>query len=132
MKRLVVAATFAMGALVSSALPTAACMEYCDWDPLVLVVTPAGHVAVVYDSVWTPSLLNLGVPLESYTTRHVYQAGRVATQVDMNIYVPAGLLFTYQTFDEVTTGLLGSGKVLASGYGTSGSSTHLQFTLPES
>jgi hypothetical protein len=130
-KRLVVAASFAMGAMVASALPAAACMTYCDWDPLVAVITPAGHIVPVYDSVWTSSPLDLGLPLESYTVKHVIQAGKTVTQVNVSIYVPAGLLFTFQTFNEVTTGLLGSGTVLASGYGSSGSTTHLQFVIPE-
>lgn len=132
MKRLVVVAAFAMGAVVATAPTSGAVMTYCDWDPLVVVVTPGGHVAVVYDSVWTPSLLNLGIPLESYTTQRVYLDGAPATEVDMTISVPTGLLFRYQTYDAVTTGLLGSGKQLAGGYGSSGSATHLKFILPES
>jgi hypothetical protein len=104
---------------------------YCDWDPIVLVVTPSGHVVPVYDSVWTSSLLDLGLPLESYTATRVYdRAGRPETQVDMEIYVPTGLLFRYQVHDMVTSGLLGTGSVYAQGNGTSGAPVHLRFVLP--
>ncbi|HEY1456581.1 MAG TPA: hypothetical protein VGG31_08785 [Candidatus Dormibacteraeota bacterium] len=126
------AAAAAMGVVLASALPASACLTYCDWDPVVAVVTPGGHLALVYDSVWTSSPLELGLPLESYTTTRVYDsAGRPQTAVDMTIYVPAGLLFRFPTHDVVTTGLLGSGQVLASAYGSSGAPVHLKFTLPE-
>jgi hypothetical protein len=49
----------------------------------------------------------------------------------MTISVPTGLLFQYSTYDEVTTGLLGSGTVLAHGTGTSGTPVHLKFTLSQ-
>ena len=131
MKKGFMAAVLAAGFLVASGIGAGACATYCDWDPLVLVVTPGGHIVPVYDSVWTSSPLSLGLPTESYTVAREYHAGQPVTQVDMAIYVPTGLLFRFSTVDEVTTGLLGSGTVLASGYGTSGSPVHLQFTLPE-
>ena len=132
MKKALVAATVAVGILLASPGAAEACFTYCDWDPLVLVVTPSGHIVPVYDSVWTSSLLNLGVPLESYTAKRVYtSSGRPATAVDMAITTPTGLLFRYSYLAQVTTGLLGSGTVLAYAYGTSGSSTHLKFVLPQ-
>jgi len=85
----------------------------------------------VYDSVWTSSPLDLGVPLESYSTNRVFVAGKPETAVDMAISVPTGLLLKYSTSDEVTTGLLGSGAVLAHAYGTSGQTLHLKFVLPQ-
>jgi hypothetical protein len=133
MKRLVVAGALALGLLAASPGSAAASTTWCTWDPLVLVVTPGGHVVLVYDSVWTPSLLNLGVPLESYTTKRAYTStGKAVTAVDMAIWTPTGLLFSYSTMDEVTTGLLGGGALLARGYGTSGKTVHLKFTIPES
>ena len=60
MKRLVVAGALALGLLAASPGAAAASTTWCTWDPLVLVVTPGGHLVAVYDSVWTPSLLNLG------------------------------------------------------------------------
>jgi hypothetical protein len=130
---LVVAGALALGLLAASPGSAAASTTWCTWDPLVLVVTPGGHLVVVYDSVWTPSLLNLGVPLESYTTKRAYtSSGKAVTAVDMAIWTPTGLLFSYSTMDEVTTGLLGGGALLARGYGTSGKTVHLKFTIPES
>lgn len=130
MKRVMVAAAMAAGLVVAAPISAGAMMEYCDWDPLVAVVTPAGNVVLVYDSVWTSSLLNIGLPVESYTVSRSYdEDGRPRTAVDMVVKVPAGLLFKFSTTDLVTTGPLGSGNVLASANGTSGSPVHLYFTL---
>lgn len=132
MKRVVVAAALAAGVLFASPVSAGAWCSYCEWDPLVLVVTPGGHIVPLYDSVWTSQLLNIGLPLESYTTSRVWSpSGQPETQVNVTIDVPAGLLFKFATMDEVTTGLLGSGTVLARTTGTSGTPVHLQFVLPE-
>ena len=132
MKRVLVAAALAAGIMAVSPVNAGAFMTYCDWDPLVLIVTPSGHIVPVYDSVWTSSPLDLALPLESYTVTGVYDnQGRPHTAVDMKISVPTGLLFRYSTFNEVTTGLLGSGTVLAHAYGTSGTPVHLKFILSQ-
>jgi hypothetical protein len=131
MKRVVLAAALAAGLLVSSPTSAGAWATYCDWDPLVLIVTPGGHIVPVYDSVWTSSPIALGVPLESYTASRVYVAGKPATAVDMAIFVPAGLLLQFQTQDMVTTGLLGTGQLLAQKNGWSGQTLHLKFTLAQ-
>jgi hypothetical protein len=131
-KKVLVAAALAAGIMVASPASAGAFMTYCDWDPLVLIVTPGGHIVPVYDSVWTSSVLDLGLPLESYTVKRVYdEHGHPHTAVDMTISVPTGLLFQYSTYDEVTTGLLGSGTVLAHATGTSGTPVHLKFTLSQ-
>ena len=131
MKRLVVAGALALGLLAASPTSAGAFVTWCDWDPIVLIVTPAGHIVPVYDSVWTSSPLDLAVPLESHTVARAYDSsGRPVTVVYMTIYVPTGLLFRYATTDMVTTGLLGSGKVLAYASGTSGKPVHLKFILP--
>lgn len=130
MKRGLVAAALAAGILLCTPVSAGAWATYCDWDPLVLVVTPSGHIVPVYDSVWTSSPLSLGLPLESYTTKRVYDpAGHPQTAVDMTIYTPTGLLLRYQVHDMVTSGLLGTGTVYAEASGWSGSSVHLKFTL---
>jgi hypothetical protein len=132
-KRLVVAGALALGLVAASPGSAAASVVMCSWDPLVPIVTPGGHIVLVFDSVWTPSVLNLGVPLESYSTKRALSStGKPITEVDMAISTPTGLLFSYSTMDEVTTGLLGSGTVLARTYGTSGKTVHLKFTIPES
>ena len=132
MKRLVVAGALALGLIAASPGTAGAFVVYCDWDPVVPVVTPAGNLVLVYDSAWTSSPLSLAVPLAGYTTRRTHDAaGNPQTEVDMTITVPTGLLLHYSTMDEVTTGLLGSGRLLARAYGTSGQAVHLEFTLPE-
>ncbi len=132
MKRVLLAAMLAAGVVVASPTAAGAWATYCDWDPLVLVVTPGGNIVPVYDSVWTSSPLDLGVPLESYTTSRVYDRhGHPETAVTMTISVPTGLLLQYSTTDEVTTGLLGSGTVLARQNGTSGTPVQLKFILSQ-
>jgi hypothetical protein len=131
MKRLVVAGALALGLLAASPTSAGAFATWCDWDPIVLIVTPSGHLVAVYDSVWTSSPLALAVPLESHTVARAYDSsGRPVTAVNMTIWVPTGLLLRYPTTDMVTTGLLGSGKVLAYATGTSGQAVHLKFILP--
>jgi hypothetical protein len=129
-KRALVAAVLAAGFLFASPTTAGAFATFCDWDPLVLVVTPSGHIVPVYDSVWTSSLIDLGVPLESYTVSRTYsRKGAPETLVDMTISVPTGLLLQYPTTDEVTSGLLGSGTLYARANGYSGTPVHLKFTL---
>ena len=132
MKRVVVAASLAVGLLFASPTGASAWATFCDWDPVVPIVTPGGHIVLVYDSVWTSQPLQLGLPLATYTASRVYDSvGRPRTAVDMAIYVPAGLLFRFTTYNMVTSGLLGSGTVYAAKYGTSGTPVHLKFTLAQ-
>ncbi len=130
MKKLVVAGALALGLMAATPGSAGAWVVYCDWDPVVPIVTPEGHIVLVYDSVWTSSPLSLAVPLATYTVARAHDShGRPVTAVDMAITVPTGVLLRYSTMDEVTTGLLGSGKVLARAYGTSGKTVHLKFTI---
>jgi hypothetical protein len=132
LKKMVVAAALAVGLLFASPSSAAAWATFCDWDPLILVVTPGGHIVPVYASVWTSSPLNLGLPLASYKASRVYDVGgNPHTAIDMTIWVPAGLLFQFQTYDMATSGLLGTGTVYAAKYGRSGTLTHLYYTLPQ-
>jgi hypothetical protein len=119
----------AAGLLVAAPVQAGAMMEWCDWDPIVPIITPAGNLVLLYDSVWTTSPLHLALPVSSYTVSRVYLKGQALTAVDMVISVPAGLLFRYSTLNMVTTGPLGSGQVLASATGNSGTPVHLKFTL---
>src|SRR5207247_10133366 len=124
------AAPVAAGLVLCSPTGAAAWPTYCDWDPIVPIVTPGGHIVLVYDSVWTQSPLSLGLPLATYTTSRVYDsAHQPHTAVDMKITVPTGLLFRYTTYDMVTSGLLGSGNVYAATYGNSGTPVQLYITI---
>ena len=130
MRRVVLAAAMAVAAAGLASAPALAWATSCDWDPVVLVVTPGGHLVPVYDSVWTAPGLNIGLPVESYTTSRAYDAaGQPVTRVDMAISVPAGLLLQFQTTDMVTSGLLGSGHVYGTATGWSGQTLHIKFTL---
>jgi hypothetical protein len=132
LKRWVVASFLAITATMASATSAGAWTAFCDWDPVVLIITPGGNIVPVFDSVWTSSPLDLALPLESYTVKRAYDSqGHPVTAVDMTIYVPTGLLFNYPTQDYVTSGLLGSGHVYAHASGTSGKPVHLKFTIPK-
>jgi hypothetical protein len=125
-----VAAAIAAGLAFATPVSAGAMVEWCDWDPVVPVVTPAGNVVLLFESVWTSSPLNIGLPVSSYTVSRTYDLhGRPLTAVDMVINVPTGLLWRFSTLNLVTTGPLGSGTVLAKQNGTSGSPVHLYFTL---
>jgi len=128
-KRGLIAAIVAAGFLVATPVSAGAWATYCDWDPLVPVITPAGHIVLLYDSVWTSSPLSLGLPIATSRTSRVYVDGKAETAVDTAIWVPAGLLLQFRVTDMVTTGLLGSGSVLATQQGWSGQTLHLKFTL---
>jgi len=129
-KKALIAATTAVGLMLASPGAAQAAYTHCDWDPIVPVITPAGHIVLVYDSVWTAYATSLGLPLASYTAKRAYDSsGRPVTAVDMAITTPTGLLFRYSYLAQVTTGLLGSGTVLAYSYGTSSTPTHLKFVL---
>lgn len=47
MKRVLVAAAMAAGLIVAAPTSAGAMMEWCDWDPLVAVVTPGGNVVLL-------------------------------------------------------------------------------------
>lgn len=130
MRRFVFGVAAAFVAIGGSATVAGAFDEYCDWDPPVAILTPAGNLVTVHDSVWTAGLLQIGVPVTSYSVSRAYdRAGNPVTAVDMVVTVPAGLLSNFRTQDYVATGPLLSGTVLASAAGTSGSPTHLRFNL---
>ena len=129
MRRVVLAALLAAAVGVLTPTTAGAWATYCEWDPLVPVITPSGNVVLLYDSVWTSSPLHIGLPLATSSTSRVYVAGKPATAVDTAIWVPVGLLLRFPVHDMVTTGLLGSGNVLATKDGWSGQTLHLKYTL---
>lgn len=130
MRRLILGAFAAVAALAAGPAAAGAYAEYCDWDPPVAIVTPAGNLVTVHDSVWTSSVLNIGTPVTTYAATRTYdRKGNAETAVDMAITVPAGLLYSFQVQDYVATGPLLSGTVLASASGYSGQTLHLYFTL---
>ncbi len=134
MKRLLIVGALVVGALGTTVTQAGAMENFCDWDPATVVITPGGHIATVYVSVWTSHLLDLGLPIATSTTRRAYDAeGNPVTNVDTSIWVPGSLLFgNFQTLDMATTGPLGSGSRLAATYSSAGRITHLHYTLTES
>jgi hypothetical protein len=133
LKRRLLALIFgATAALSVSGSQAFAWMSYCDWDPPVLILTPGGNLVAVHDSVWTSSLLNIGLPVSGYTATRVYgPEGQPETAVDMTVSVPTELLWHYHYTAFVATGPLLSGQVLAYGQGYGTAPVHLKFVLPE-
>lgn len=133
MRKFVLAGLMAALSSMVAAAPASAWAEYCDWDPPVLIQTPSGNSVLVYDTVFTSSLLQVGLPVESYSVARAYdEDGNPVTAVDMAISVPAGLVSQFSLLGVVSTGLNGSGQVLGSSSGSSGSVTHVKFTLYQS
>jgi hypothetical protein len=125
-----VAAAMAAGLAFATPISAGAALTWCDWDPIVPIVTPGGNLVLVFDSVWTSSPLHLALPIASYSVSRVYgNDEQLMTAVDMVISVPSGLLFRFRTMNMVTTGPFGSGEVLASASGSSGTPVHLKFTI---
>ena len=131
MKRLLISGALLVGMLGTQVTQVAAMESYCDSDPPVAVITPSGHLTVVYVDVYSQLPL-VALPLESHTATRAYDAdGNPVTQVDMTVTSPAASLLQFRTYTVVSTGLLGGGQVLASTYGSSGQTAHLRFTLPQ-
>ena len=122
----------ALGSLVAVA-PAAAMVDYCDWEPILVITTPDGNLVPVFDSVYTNSVLKVGLPIESYTATRAFDGeGNPVTQVDLSVYVPSGLLIRFNIRADVTTGPMGTGDLLGRSLGVSNHVTHVRFTLPQS
>ncbi len=131
MRRLFIAGILSSLLSLGGAAPAQAMVEYCDWDPPVLIVTPGGNLVAIHDSVWTSRLTWVGLPLESHrVSRATDEEGNPVTDVDMTMTVPGHILFgNFPTLNVVATGALGGGQVLAIARGQSGQPVHLHFRL---
>ena len=105
--------------------------SWCDTDPLILVVTPGGHIVPVYVDVQGQGLTNSPQVLAStilFTSYRDSAAGK-KTAVDMTVYVPNGLTGSFATRATASSGPLRTGTVYASTSGSSGSTMHLRYLL---
>ena len=139
MKRLVLVACLLLSLIVAAATtaaPVAAGEEWCDVDPVVLIVTPHGALVPVFANTGAAGLLNTPAALLSLLqTRATVRPGADghSTLVDLAITVPNLPLLSWGSFPTRTTissGPLGTGRVYGRATGTSGRAMHVVFTLP--
>jgi len=117
------------------AAPAQAAAEWCDTDPLLLIVTPGGQIIPVFVLVGARGPEHLlsaqaaSLLMTSQTTRSV-DGGR-ATQITVTVVVPNDLFGRgFPTRAAVSSGPLGSGIIHADSDGQSGAPMTMRFTLP--
>jgi hypothetical protein len=109
--------------------------EWCDVDPVLLVVTPKGNLTTVFylTGVLGPRDL-VGALLGLITASYTVQSDGDGTRVRLTVTVPRGLLGlgagpARPTRLKVTSGLLGSGVQYGSTTGETGKPMSLDFRL---
>ena len=132
MKRFVVAMTLALLPLLALApVAGAASDEWCDIDPIVVIQTPAGNLVPIYNTNGAQGLEHqVALPLSkvSYTVQPA--DGGTKTLVKLEVTVPNGLFGSgFATRTKISTGPMGTLKVLAATEGVSGRAMKVQFTL---
>jgi hypothetical protein len=105
--------------------------EWCDTDPIRLIITPAGNVVAVYYLTGVKGTLGLvGSLLSHLAAKHTAVPDDGGTRVTLSVTVPDGLLgASYDTRLTCSSGALGSGTVYGRAEGTSGQAMSLAFRL---
>ena len=117
--------------MLGSAGGASAAEQWCETDPLVVIVTPSGKLVPLFVTTGAESILRLA---QAQIARIEYavspsESGR-ATRVSMTVTVPLGLDGTqFATRSVVSTGPLKTGSILASVSGTSGHAMRMEFKL---
>jgi len=119
--------------LTAATAPAAfAAADWCDADPLQLVITSGGKIVPIFVTNGARSALRIAQLLLAeikHTTKSV-DGGR-ATLVTVSVVVPNGLLgASFDTRCIVSSGPLGTFEVYATTTGTSGRTMTTQFKLP--
>jgi hypothetical protein len=108
--------------------------EWCDTDPLVLIVTPEGTLVPVFILVGALGLEHLPAAQAASllaTSTAEATAGGKATRVTITVTVPDDLFGRgFATRAAASSGPLGTGTVYATAEGRSGTAMVLRFTLP--
>jgi len=130
LRRVLISSFVAVTGVMLFAVQAFAIRAYCQWDPPVLVVTPSGHLAVVYVDVSSP-FADVGEGLVTYKATRAYSStGAPVTSVSMKVWVPSlSLTGPFPVNDVASSGLLGGGTHYASASGMSGQTIPLYFTL---
>jgi hypothetical protein len=115
--------------LVAHALPASASNSWSDTDPVVVIVTPSGHMVSVYVDNGTDGVEHLPAAQAarmSYTVKRVGQG----TMVAFTSTVPCDALSnSYATRAIMSTGAFATGFVYGSVYGMCGQPMTTQFTI---
>ena len=110
---------------------SAASDEWCDLDPIVVIRTPGGNLVPLYHTDGVQGLKHqpaLLVAKVSYTVQPV--DGGQKTLVTMDVTLPEGLWGRdFATRTVISTGPMGTLRVLGRAQGQSGRPMRVQFTL---
>ena len=132
MKRIAVAVLLALLPLVA-VVPAASAgsNDWCDDDPLVVIVTPAGNPVPLYNTNGAQGLEHLvSVQLAQAVYTAQPENGGTATLVKLQVTVPNDLFGAgYPTRTRISTGPMGTLDVLAETTGNAGKAMKVQFTL---
>jgi hypothetical protein len=105
--------------------------QWCEYDPLIVVVTPQGALVPVFVTNGARGLEN-SLAAQLASIRHEARPtgdGR-ATLVQVEVVVPEGLLGKdFETRSTISTGPLKTGAILATAFGESGKPMNLTFRL---
>jgi hypothetical protein len=103
--------------------------EWCDTDPVRLIITPAGNVVAVYYLTGVKGTLGVvGSLLGNLVVEHTAVPDNRGTKVTLSVTVP-NTLGSLDTRLTCSSGALGSGTVYGQTYGTTGTAMILQFRL---
>ncbi len=135
MVRMLLLVAVLLVAALGPVAPARAAAEWCDTDPLLLIVTPGGTVVPVFILVGARGAEHLaaaqGASLLATSGTAEATAGGRATRVTVTVSVPNDPFGdNFPTRAAAGAGPLGTGIVYASSSGVSGASMTLRFTLP--
>ena len=134
MVRMLLLVAVLLRALLGPAAPARAAAEWCDTDPLLLIVTPGGTVVPVFILVGAQGAAHLPAAqaaslLATGATTEATAGGR-ATRFTVTVAVPDDPLGQgFPTRAAASAGPLGTGTVYAAAAGVSGAPMALRFTL---
>ena len=103
--------------------------QWCDTDPVVVIVTPGGALVPLFVNNGAQGAVHLPAVL---LARMPYTVAPIAggTEVHLSVTVPNDLFAKgFPTRSVVSTGPLGTGTIHAAAYGVSGQPMLLTFTL---
>lgn len=130
MGRLLIALTLALGFLARPA-PAAAGAEWCEFDLLIVIVTPAGRVVPIFvtnGALGLEHALSAQLAEMHYTATPTYSGQKTRVRLEVLVH---GDLFDqrFETRSTASTGPLATGNVFARQSGVSGDVMRLTFTL---
>jgi hypothetical protein len=133
--RALVVALAAVVALLWPGAPVAhAWDEWCDTDPLLVVITPGGAIVPAFylTGVYGERNVVAGL-LGNLSASYTVQRAGTGTRVEVRVTVPDGVLGSESDFPtrvKVSQGPFGTLKVYGTAQGTSGDPMIVTFTLP--